>query len=281
MISVPWNTVAGDSACINDVFPCTSAGVLDWTKSRATQILAPVTATSPQIQIQIVSSDPKKDGTYETYYYVSNAKVAEGPDKTHPVTEPGWCNANGYKADPKLLANLNGVVTPGVSIWFKDPEHEVPSVTENGEVPTKKVTVDCAGAGEFRLRAPAFPKATCINDLVFEGLDGSGVLDWTKSRATQILAPVTGTAPQIQIQIISDDPKKDGTYETYYYVSNAKVAEGPDKSHPVTEMGWCNANGYKADPAIVANLNGTIPVTGAFWVKSGPTGEAFTITFNP
>ena len=237
---------------------------------------------APQIQIQRTSGP--LEGTYETYYYVNNAYFYDeslaDTDCEGDTFIPGWCDGGGVFAMEGQSETDYGELTPGVSVWFKDPGNLEPDriAQTAGQVIAEDVTVDCPVG--FRLRAPAFPLVININDkssITFSGQNESAEIDWDLD-GEAFTASFVHDAPQIQIQRTSGP--LEGTYETYYYVNNAYFY---DESLADTDCegdtfipGWCDGGGVFAMEGQSETDFGNVPVNGAFWTK-GTTGS-FTMT---
>jgi len=256
-MSVQWENVGTNVCNINQAFPYSGTNRVDETKKKPAEIMAPVVNVAPQIMIQKPGSTQ-----YEKYFYVANALLKDKSRKA------GWCNEQGNYADSVNGGALPGNVTPSIAIWFKDPEHDEVAPVTSGQVINDDVEVN--GYADFRLRAPAYPVTLNINDasqITFEGLDATQMLDETKKKPSEILAPVVNTAPLIMIQ-------KPGStqYEKYYYVGNAK------KSDNSRVVGWCNEQGNYADSTNGGALPGNVAVGGGFWARG--TSSTFTMTFH-
>ena len=253
MTSAAWESVGSSSEAfkavnINDAFPYSGACEIKWSEKKTSARMAPVIGHAPEIQIM------KPDGGYEMYYYVANAKLADGVTLVE-----GWCNSSGAYADEVNGGDEMGNVTPGVGLWFRDPEHETPYTTFAGQVMIRdEASIDCTS--DWCMRAPAWPKDLHLNnadEISFAGLTATYSIKWSEKKTSARMAPVIGYAPEIQIM------KDDGGYEMYYYVTNAKMADG------VTLVeGWCNSSGAYADEVNGGDEVGTVHVGQAFWVRT-------------
>ena len=261
LLSIPFQS-AKEGYNINDVAPYTSTSEADWTAQRPARRMDTAKLTAPQMQVQIVGGT--SDGTYQTWYYITNAYY-EDPETGEVSYIPGWASgATGAYA-------TTGETIPGVAVWFKDSDNDDKTLTTLGGVIDDTVEITCKEA--FRLRAPAYPAELDINSgkMTFnEDFDTTAEADWTAQRPARRMDTAKLTAPQIQIQVIGG--ASDGTYQTYYYINNAYY-EDPGTGEVSYIPGWATGTtGAYAGDAIV-------PVNGAFWIK-GTTSD-FTLTLNP
>ena len=269
LIGVPFEATDG-TANINKVMPYQSAIEIDWETESDEEFMNSFMPVAPQIQLQRVVDDGMgPEGTYQGYWYVSNAffQWGEGEDDYNFI--PGWCDEGGTYADPEQSEDFPGELIPGVALWFKDPEHaEPPTFTAAGAVIMDDVDVDCAA--EFRLRAEGHPVAAKLNsdNIVFTGIDGTTEIDWETESDEEFMNSFMPVAPQIQIQRLVDDGMgPEGTYQGYWYVSNAffQWGEGEDDYNFIP--GWCDEGGVYADAEQTEDYPGVIGVNAGFWTK--------------
>ena len=267
MLSMPWETIDG-SVNINKIMPYQSNVTVDWVAIGDGDVeIEQYFAVAPQVQVQIISG--AAEGAYRTYYYINNAYVGDDPDTGDIITKAGWCDASGVYVDGIADTDGDGSITPGVSVWFKDPSVvEATPVTGSGAVPSEDVTINCPD--KFRLRAPGFPVVLNINnteEVQFIDIDGSIEVDWVAiGDGDKEIEEYFAIAPQIQVQITSG--AAEGAYRTYYYIKNAYVGDDPDTGDLITRAGWCDASGVYVDGIAETDGDGKVPVNGAFWTKA-------------
>ena len=119
LIGVPFEATDG-TANINKVMPYQSAIEIDWETEDDEEFVASFQPVAPQIQLQRVEDDAVgPEGTYQTYWYVSNAffQWGEGDDDYNFI--PGWCDMGGTYADVEQTEDFPGVIGVNAGFWTK------------------------------------------------------------------------------------------------------------------------------------------------------------------
>lgn len=225
---------------------------------------------APQVQVQITSGP--RESTYSRYYYVSNAYAGDDPKTEEAIYKEGWCDQNGQYVGSDPDADDLGELTPGVSVWIKNPRQTSGyNNTIAGAVNMDYFDIDCPAT--FRLRASRRPVVCNLNDsttIAFSGLATGSSINWSEVLDDDNPTDPTdylGSAPQIQVQIMSG--ARESTYSRYYYCQNAYAGDDPITEEAIYKAGWCDQNGQYAGSDPDADDLGLIPVGAGFWTKGG------------
>ena len=191
--------------------------------------------TAPQIQII------NAKGTYDIYYYLSDAYVVEGDNAGARVE--GWSNDVGEYADVKL--------TSGTAFWLKTNGASDQNIVSGAVCGEDSVDVKIPQSS-FKLVANAFPMVLELNG---PNVSCDGIAEIEFDDEDLFLT----TAPQVQVQ------KENGGYDVYYYLCN-----GWDESESKRVPGWCDDVGCIVKPEV--------SVGRGFWAKG--VSSDFTFSFS-